>query len=91
MDEREPEPWGPSGDPGHSPVSDLWRPPTMPEDSRRMGLDRNTVEGAWLEFASVLDRRKPSHVVVAVLALAIFVIPVLLTLLDVLRRMVGPG
>jgi hypothetical protein len=82
MDERDP-----SGDPGHSPVVDPCRPPSLPEDARRMGLNRNTVEGAWLELASVLDRRKPSHVVVALLALAIFVTPVLLTLLDVVGRL----
>ena len=35
---------------------------------RRMGLDRNTAEGAWLEFASMLDRRKKSHVAVALAA-----------------------
>jgi hypothetical protein len=84
MDEREP-----SGDPGHSPVSGAWQPPPLPDDARRMGLNRNTVEGAWLELASVLDRRKPSHVLVALLALAIFVVPVLLTLADVTRRLLG--
>ena len=57
----------------------------MPDDTRRIGLDRNTVEGAWVEFASLLDRRRTSHVVVAWLALAIFVVPVLLTLLGLLR------
>jgi hypothetical protein len=82
MDEREP-----SGDPGHSPASDAWRPPVLPADARRMGLNRNTVEGAWLEFASVLDRRKPSHVLVALLGLAIFLVPVLLTLVDVVDRL----
>ena len=77
----------PSGDPGHDPPATPWRPPAMPEDVRRIGLDRNTVEGAWLEFASLLDRRRTSHVVVAWLALAIFVVPVLLTLLELLRRL----
>lgn len=77
----------PSGDPGHGLPAAPWRPPAMPEDLRRIGLDRNTIEGAWVEFASLLDRRRPSHVVVAWLALAIFVVPVLLTLLDLLRRL----
>lgn len=75
----------PSGDPGHD-VPVAWRPPAMPEDAQRMGLNRNTVEGAWLEFASLLDRRRPAHVMVAWLALAVFVVPVLLTLIDLLRR-----
>lgn len=75
----------PSGDPGHD-LPAPWRPPAMPDDVRRIGLDRNTVEGAWVEFATLLDRRRTSHVVVAWLALAVFVVPVLLTLLDLLRR-----
>ena len=77
----------PSGDPGHGLTSGPWRPPVMPEDTRRIGLDRNTVEGAWVEFASLLDRRRTSHVVVAWLALAIFVVPVLLTLVGLLQRL----
>ncbi len=76
----------PSGDPGHGLASVPWQPPVMPEDIRRIGLDRNTIEGAWVEFASLLDRRRRSHVAVAWLALAIFVVPVLLTLLGLLRR-----
>ena len=82
MSERRLEP---SGDPGHGLPSAPWQPPTMPEDTRRIGLDRNTVEGAWLEFAGLLDRRRRSHLVVAWLALAIFVVPVLLTLANLFR------
>ena len=77
----------PSGDPGHGVPTAPWRPPAMPEDIRRIGLDRNTVEGAWVEFASLLDRRRTSHVVVAWLALAVFVVPVLLTLVGLLQRL----
>jgi hypothetical protein len=77
----------PSGDPGHGVPAVPWRPPVMPEDIRRIGLDRNTVEGAWVEFASLLDRRRTSHVVVAWLALAVFVVPVLLTLVGLLQRL----
>jgi len=54
-----------------------WKGLPMPEDARSIGLDRNTVEGAWLELASNLDRRKRSHLVVAVLLLAVFLLPVL--------------
>ena len=83
MSDRTP---GPSGDPGHAPWHDGgWRPPELPQDVRRIGLDRNTVEGAWIEFASVLDRSRPSHVVVAWLALAIFVLPLLLTVAGLFR------
>ena len=77
----------PSGDPGHDEAHAAWQPPAMPADQARLGLDRNTVEGAWVEFATLLDRRRTSHVVVAWLALAVFVVPVLLTLLDLVRRL----
>ena len=57
----------------------------MPDDLRRMGLTRNTEEGAWIEFASMLDRSKPSHVAVAwLILLALFGIPLLLTVSDLL-------
>lgn len=62
-----------------------WHPPGLPEEHVRMGLTRNTVEGAWLEFASNLDPRRPFHVAVAWVALAIFVVPVLLTLVSLFR------
>ena len=32
-----------------------WTPPGLPEQDVRMGLTRNTVEGAWLELASNLS------------------------------------
>jgi hypothetical protein len=75
-----------SGDPGHGPVGhDIWQPPEMPDDLRRMGLTRNTEEGAWIEFASMLDRSKPSHVAVAwLILLALFGIPLLMTVSDLL-------
>lgn len=63
----------------------LWRPPGLPEEHARLGLTRNTVEGAWLELAANLDPRRPFHLAVAWLALAIFVVPVLLTLLQLFR------
>ena len=42
-----------------------WTPPRLSSDDERMGLTRNTVEGAWLEFASHLDPKRPFHVAVA--------------------------
>jgi hypothetical protein len=76
----------PSGDPGHGPVDhDIWQPPEMPDDLRRMGLTRNTEEGAWIEFASMLDRSRPSHVAVAwLILLTLFGLPLLMTLSDLL-------
>jgi hypothetical protein len=75
-----------SGDPGHGPVAhDIWQPPELPDDLRRMGLTRNTEEGAWIEFASMLNPSKPSHVAVAWLILVtLFGIPVLMTVWNLL-------
>ena len=76
----------PSGDPGHAPVArEIWQPPEMPGELRRLGLTRNTEEGAWIEFASMLDRTRPSHVLIAWLMLSVFVVPVLLSVWLLLR------
>ena len=76
-----------SGDPGHGPVGHhIWQPPEMPEDLRRMGLTRNTEEGAWIEFVSMLDRSRPSHVLVAWLILVALVgLPAFFTVENVLH------
>jgi hypothetical protein len=71
-----------SGDPGHGPVvdPDIWRPPDLPDDLRRMGLTRNTEEGAWIEFASMLNPSKRSHVAIAwLILLTLFGIPLLMS------------
>jgi hypothetical protein len=76
-----------SGDPGHGPVDHaVWAPPELPDDLRRMGLTRNTEEGAWIEFASMLDRSKPSHVMIAwLILLTLFGVPLLMTVSDLLN------
>ena len=66
----------PSGDPGHDDVDPVWQPPRMPVDQARLGLDRNTVEGAWIEFASALDRSRLSHRLVAWVLLVLVLVPV---------------
>lgn len=68
----------PSGDPGHEEAYVAWQPPSMPADQARLGVDRNTVEGAWVEFASSLDRRKPLHRVVAWVLLVLIGGPLLM-------------
>jgi hypothetical protein len=75
-----------SGDPGHGPADPtVWAPPELPDDLRRMGLTRNTEEGAWIEFASMLDRSRPSHVAVAwLILLMLFGIPLVMTVSDLL-------
>jgi hypothetical protein len=76
-----------SGDPGHGPADHtVWAPPELPDDLRRMGLTRNTEEGAWIEFASMLDRSRPSHVAVAwLILLMLFGIPLVMTVSDLLN------
>jgi hypothetical protein len=71
-----------SGDPGHGPVGhEIWQPPQMPTDLQRIGLTRNTEEGAWIEFVSMLDRSKPAHVAIAwLILLTLFGIPLLMTI-----------
>lgn len=83
MVDRKPEP---SGDPGHSSISDVWTPPRLPAEHERMGLSRNTEEGALLEFANALNPSRPGHRVVAWIALLALGLPVLLSLLSLLRN-----
>ena len=53
----------------------------IPPEAQRIGLTRNTEEGALLEFASALDNAKPSHRLAAWFMLLAFVAPAILTLL----------
>jgi hypothetical protein len=54
----------------------------MPDDARALGLDRNTEEGAWVQFAASLDGAKSLHKTIAwVLLLMIFGLPMLFRLL----------
>ncbi|MGI9155870.1 MAG: hypothetical protein ACR2FG_04440 [Marmoricola sp.] len=85
--------WGdPSGDPGHSealPPGAVPRAMTSPyanEDAARMGLDRNTLEGAQLHFFSNLDSRRITHKLVAWVALFLmFGLPLLLSIAQWMR------
>lgn len=52
----------------------------IPTDARRMGLDRNTEEGALIALAGSLDPGKLSHKVVAWVLLVAFAVPLLLGL-----------
>ncbi|HSE70047.1 MAG TPA: hypothetical protein VLA97_04750 [Nocardioidaceae bacterium] len=49
----------------------------IPADARRLGLDRNTEEGAMIAMAGSLEPTKPAHRVVAWVLLAAFVLPLL--------------
>ncbi len=80
-----------SGDPGHSDVAPEHLPrayasPYANEEAARMGLDRNTLEGAQLHFFGSLEPGKRSHKIVAWVALILmFGVPLLLSALNVLR------
>jgi hypothetical protein len=58
-------------------------------DARRLGLDRNTEEGALLAFSSSLRADRPTHRVVAWILLAAFAFPVLFALLHDAAALVG--
>jgi hypothetical protein len=75
----------PSGDPGHSddPLR-VGRPRHYgTPDAARIGLDRNTPEGAEIAFFAHLSGSRTSHKVVAWIALFLmFGVPILLRLMD---------
>jgi hypothetical protein len=62
-------------------------------DARRIGLDRNTEEGALLAFSGALRPDRPTHRLVAWVLLVAFGLPVVLLLLHLaegfLRLLVG--
>ena len=58
-------------------------------DARRLGLDRNTEEGALLAFSSALRPENPLHRTVAWVLLAAFGIPVVLALLHLTGELLG--
>jgi len=58
-------------------------------DARRIGLDRNTEEGALIAFSSSLRAANPRHRAVAWVLLAAFGLPALFTLLRLAEMMAG--
>jgi hypothetical protein len=58
-------------------------------DARRLGLDRNTEEGALIAFSGSLRPDKPTHRVVAWVLLAAFGLPVLVLLLHLAEGLVS--
>ena len=57
----------------------------LPEDARRIGLSHHVPDGALLDFAGALDARKPYHRATAWVMLAVFGLPAVLMLLQLLR------
>jgi hypothetical protein len=56
-------------------------------DARRIGLDRNTEEGALLSFSGALRPNNPMHRAVAWVLLAAFGLPALFALLHFAREL----
>lgn len=58
-------------------------------DARRIGLDRNTEEGALIAFSSALRPNNPVHRAVAWVLLAAFGLPALFALLHLAGELAG--
>jgi hypothetical protein len=78
--EREPE-WG--EEPELIQPEDFLPHNPFPSDAQRLGFDRWS--GGGIDFAASLKANKPSHRAVAITLLVVFVAPVLLTVLSLLR------
>ena len=74
-------------EPGAEPITpeDFLGPSPIPGDARRLGLDRNTEEGALIALAGSLDPAKLSHKIIAWVLLLVFAAPVLLAVLQEIR------
>ena len=77
---RESVDWPDQWDDEPPPLSYAHHTQAIPPDLRRMGLDRNTEEGALVSMAGSLNAAKASHRLVAWILLAAFCIPLLITL-----------
>jgi len=62
----------------------------MPEDARRIGLNRSVPDGALLDFAGNLDSSKRLHRITAWVMLAVFGLPVALYVLRLVLEVL-PG
>jgi hypothetical protein len=63
------------------PVLHFHHVEALPEDAVRMGLDRNTQEGAMIGMAGSLNASKLSHRLVAWVILLSLTVPLVLTLM----------
>lgn len=65
---------------------DFLPPNPFPADARRMGFDQYSGgDAAWIALAANLDARKPAHRMIALLLLAVFLFPALMTVAYLLR------
>jgi thiosulfate reductase cytochrome b subunit len=57
----------------------------MPDEARRMGLTHHVPEGALLDFAARLDSSRPYHRAVAWVMLAVFGLPVIFYVIQLIE------
>ncbi len=76
--------WRSDDDDDVEPVLHFHHIEALPEDAVRMGLDRNTQEGALMGMVGSLNASKLSHRLVAWVILLSLTVPLLLTLLRTL-------
>jgi len=74
--------WGEQWDDEPPPLTYAHDTQPIPLDARRMGLDRNTEEGALISMAGSLNPAKPGHRLVAWVLLAVFCVPLVITILN---------
>jgi hypothetical protein len=67
-------------DPASPPLAYVSHQSGLPTEAIRMGMDRNTEEGALVAMAGSLSPARPAHRLVAWVILACFVGPLLMTL-----------
>lgn len=74
-------------EPGAEPITpeDFLAANPIPGDARRLGLDRNTEEGALIALAGSLDPAKVSHKIIAWVLLLVLIAPLLLGVLQEIR------
>lgn len=68
---------------------DVLGPRGLSPDAQRLGLDRNTEEGALVAFAGSLNRANRKHRFVAWVLLVAFATPAALAILHLLGELIG--
>lgn len=79
------EDWDLDDPPAHV-APPYWFPGTrMPDEARRMGLTHHVPAGALLDFAARLDSSRPYHRAVAWVMLAVFGLPVIFYVIQLIE------
>jgi hypothetical protein len=73
--------WQEQWDDEPPPLSYAHHTQSIPPDARRLGLDRNTEEGALVSMAGSLNPAKRTHRMIAWILLAAFCVPLVITII----------